>query len=168
MKNMIPKNLLVFISVVMLACCVTVTAFAATSRWLSGDELKDSSAEINSWIKVRAASADAFAADEDYIVTFTVKQWAENGNYKLVLSDVDFFDESGNRELDPDHMWQFLEGGVWKPVSQAENLQLIPLVTVNSYAAELQMRVNPDFFLQDGFAPYLDYSLELTARLQKI
>ena len=149
----------------MLFACFTLgTAYAASQRWFTSVD-KGGYALIDAWIKVKISPETEFGHDEEYVAEFTVEQWAINGNYKLVLNKVDFFCPTKTAVLDPDEMWEHYVGGLWKPVSQAKNLVLIPIVTVNTNIAYLKIRVKPSFFQKPNFAEYLEYSLELGAVL---
>jgi len=165
MKN---KFLKVMVIIAVLASLYAAgAALAIPVRWVENKPLEDNSATVAAWVKVAAVSSDGFDDDEEYLAAFIVTQWAENGNYKLVLSGIEFFNASRENK-DPDGMWEyFTAGGVWVPISQAKNLELIPSVTVNSNIAILAIRVKPGFFRTPGFAEYLDYTLELTAKLVK-
>ena len=157
--------LILFLTLIFIGCYTAVTAFAAPQRWFGSGGLKDNSVSVNSWIKVTVTSADGFAANEEYIAEFIVKQWAESGNYKLVLSGINFYAAADAETLNPGDMWEYYNDGFWRPVTELLNLELIPSVTVESFAAYLKIRVTPDFFNTAGFAKYLNYCLELTAKL---
>ena len=147
------------------ACGVAVTAFAAPLRWLGSAGLKNNNAAVDPWIKVTISSADGFDSDEEYVATFTVKQWAENGNYKLVLSGIDFLCPPETESLDPDKMWEYYADGVWAPISEARSLELIPIITFNTNTAYLKLRIKPGFLQTPDFMKYLECSLKLTAEL---
>lgn len=165
MKNNFFKILLIISIIIIAGCFTTGTAFAASFRWFGAAEKKDNNAAVDSWIKVIATPAEGFDSDEEYIAEFTVKHWAENNNYKLVLSGVDFFCPSKPGTLDPDVMWEYYADGGWAPVSEAQGLELIPVVTLKTCKAYLKIRIKPGFFENTGFEEYLDYYLELTAEL---
>jgi len=142
-----------------------IAAVFAAPRWFSGNESEENTVVVNSWIKVAVKSKDAFAASETLTVKFTVKQWAEDGNYKLILSQIQYFCEPSAEVLNPDYMWEHYSGCDWAPISEALNFDLIPKVDMKSHTAYLKIRVKPDVFLTAGFRKYLDYNLELTAAL---
>jgi len=144
---------------------MTTVAFAAPARWFGNTVKEDNTANITSWIKVTVTGEDCFAADEEYTAEFTVRQWAEDGNYKLVLSGVRFYDPQETENLDPDYMWEYYTGNDWSPITGARGLELIPVVELKTYTAYLTIRVKPGIFDVAGFAEYLEYSLELTAAL---
>jgi len=164
MKNKVIKTL-ILITALTLACGAAGSALAAPAKWFAGTELNDNTAFVKSWIKVTLTGAEGFAADEEYIAEFTVRQWAEDGNYKLVLSEIDFCGPQGAEYLNPDYLWEYLSSGGWKPVSQAKNHVLIPAVSTAEYYAYLKIRIKPGTFETAGFAEYLEYILELTAEL---
>jgi len=164
MKNVFYKRLLI-VSVIITACFTVQTAFAASLRWFESVGLKDNSAVVGSWIAVAVTGTDGFDSNEEYVAAFSVKQWAENGNYKLVLSKIDFLDSSQAETYDPDEMWEYYADGVWTPISEAENSKLIPIVTFDANTAYLRIRIKPDFFQKADFSEYLDCSLRLTAEL---
>ena len=160
------KLLLLFISIILTACCAVGTAFAA-ARWFDSTDL-NGRADIRSWIKVAVKPEKSFAADEVYIAQFTVRQWAEGSNYKLVLSKVDFVSLSGTGTLNPnkaDEMWEYYDGSEWTPISGAENLELLPNISLKKHTAYLKIKLKDGFFDEAGFYEYLNYCLELTAEL---
>ena len=161
-------KILLIISVLGIVCCAAGTALAAPSRWFGSAGLENDSTAVGSWIRVTVTGADGFDSDEDYTAEFTVKQWAENGSYKLVLTGIDFFSPSQTGSPDPDEMWEYYTGQDWAPVSEAENMELIPVVTVNTDTAYFKLRVKPGFFEKTDFMDYLEYHLELTAELLPI
>ncbi|MCL2751283.1 MAG: hypothetical protein FWE62_00825 [Firmicutes bacterium] len=170
MKNKITKNR-ILISVLCVSFLISVfsvagIAFAVPAHWFGSTELPDSSAAVKSWIKTAVTSKDGFDADEALTVKFAVTQWAESGNYKLVLSGINFYSESRAEILSADQMWEYYAAAdTWLPVSQALNLKLIPKVTVQDHTAYLKIRLKPGFFILLDWADYLDYSLELFAEL---
>jgi len=165
MKKSLHKNLLIVSLVVFTACCAAGAAFAAPLRWFGGGGIEGNNALIEPWIRVTVSPETAFGQDEEYVAVFTVEQWAKSGGYGLVLSKVGFLCPSETEAPDPDIMWEYYADGAWKPVSQAEGIELIPVVTVDANIAHLKIRLNPDFFQTPCFSEYLEYSLELTAVL---
>jgi len=157
--------LLLALSVFASACCTALTAFAAPGRWFGSTIKDDNTVRTASWIKVTVTGEDCFSSDEEYATEFVVRQWAEGGNYRLILRGVRFFDPSGAESLDPDCMWEYYDGGDWAPVTDARGLELIPAVELKAHTAYLKIRVTPGFFDTAGFAKYLDCNLELTAAL---
>jgi len=173
MKNeakKIPKinKILLIISVCLAAFFTagTAVAFASSipSRWFRHNDLTNI-ATIESWVKVTVTSVDSFNSDQVYLAEFTAKYWAEDNNYKLVLTDIDFYGPNDERDLDADDMWEYYDGADWPPLSGALHSILIPSVNSADFTADLSIRIKPDFFHYAGFAPYLAYNLELTAKL---
>ena len=156
------------IILVIIACCGVETAFVSAQRWFERSDLRDNSADIGSWIKVTVTSAEGFYSNEEYIAEFVVKQWGESGSYKLVLGEVGFFCPSKEESLDPDGMWEYDADGIWTPISEAKNFELIPAVTGGTHTVCLKIRMTPHFFQEENFAEYLDYHLELTAELVRV
>lgn len=165
MKKRLKIALLITLIFAFTAACTTFAGAHAAGRWFNRTEKTDNSAKVVSWIKVTVTPEEGFGANDVYAADFTVRQWAEGGNYKLVLSGVKLLDKSGSAKS-PDAMWEYYSGGgVWKPISNAINMELIPDITLSTHTAELKIRVVPGFFEAVGFAPYLDSVLELTAEL---
>ena len=167
MKNKALKIILI-ISVLAAAFFTAGAALAAPARWFQSTTLGDNNAAVKPWISVVVAPEESFTSEGQYVAEFTVTQWAKGNNYKLVLSAIDFYRQPDTRDLDVDDMWEFYDGDDWAPLSEAENLKLIPLVTHKTQTAYLSLRVKPDFFHTAGFAEYLTYKLELTAELQPV
>jgi len=165
MKNKMLIISLCAISFFLIGCCVMAKVFAASPQWFAGNGLKDNQAVIDSWIIITVAPAESFDSDEEYTAEFTVKQWAENGNYKLVLLEIYFFCPLKTENLNLDEMWEYFSDDAWVPISGAKDLELIPLVTVKTYIAQMKIRIKPGFFQKTDFAEYLDYHLGLAAEL---
>jgi len=163
MKKQFLSTLLIM-SAFISAGTATVIAIAAPAHWFAALG-KKVNAPVNSWITVKVTGADGFDAKDEYIAEFAVKQWAESGNYKLALSEINFYGPSHTTGLDMDNMWEYHDGSVWAPISGAKTLELIPLVTLKSHTAYLKIRIKPGFFHTAGFAEYLSYNLELAAEL---
>ena len=168
MKKNLNKILFILSLAVLAACCAAGTAFAASPRWFGGVGIEGNNAFVEPWIRVTVTPETEFESDEEYIATFTVEQWAESGNYKLILSKARFFHPLKTEALDPDEMWEYYANAAWVPISQAENSELIHAVSAGANTAYLKLRVKPDFFQTPTFAKYLDYSLELIAELLPI
>jgi len=165
MKNKILKIICALSVLAVLSFGGIATTFAAL-RWFDSSELEDNSVFVKSWIKVTVTSAEAFAADEELTVRLAVKQWAEGGNYKLVITGIDYYCSFSAAVLDPDYLWEFYaDNNTWEPISNAMNLVVIPEIDLKKHMAILKIRTKPDVFLTAGFADYLDYNLELTAAL---
>jgi len=168
MKKNLSKILLVLSLVAVAACCAAGTAFAAPRRWFAGVGVTDNIAVVNPWIMVTVFADAEFGSDEECVAEFTVRQWAENGNYKLILSKIKFFCPSRTEILNPDEMWEYYADGLWAPVSQAEKSELLPAVTISTHTAYIRLRITPGFFQKPSFTNYLEYALELTAELTPI
>lgn len=165
MKNNLRKTLLILPLVMLIACCGAGTAFASPHRWFGSFGMEDNNAFVDSWIRATVSPETEFGSDEEYTAEFTVTQWAESGNYKLIISKVGFLHAAETAALGPDEMWEYSADGTWAPVSRAEGMELIPVVTVNTNTAYLKLRLKPGFFQTPDFTEYLEYSLELTAVL---
>ena len=164
MKNKIYTTAFMLASLTAMAFGGIAAAFAA-SRWFDSSEKEDNSIAVQSWVKATVTSKDAFAAAEELTVKFAVRQWAEDGNYKLILSKLDYICPFNTEALNPDYLWEYCMGDGWAPISGAVNLELIPKIDLRATTAYLKIRVKPDVFLTAGFRKYLDYNLELTAAL---